>query len=299
MPARSTSLLLATALCTALAACGGDEPTRSAGSTTTPSPTPSRSASASPSPSASPTPSPTPSARTSAVAVYYVRDTGRTGPRLYREFVRLPVSDNPARDAVEAMLGGDPEDGDYTSLWARNAGVNDVTVEGSTATVDLTAAAAESGGGSAFARASLQQLVHTVTAAAPAARTVRLLIDGQSPGSFWGAVDPGQPIGRAPAAEILGPVWILEPTEGATLRRGDSFGGEASVVEATVNWEWVQGDTVVARGFSSAAEGAPGRGPWSATVDVPPGDYELRAFESSAEDGAPTFVDTKQVTVTG
>jgi hypothetical protein len=61
----------------------------------------------------------------------------------------------------------------------------------------------------------------------------------------------------------------------------------------------VQGGTVVASGFSTASEGAPKRAPWSAKVDVPAGDYELRAFESSAEDGAPTYVDSKSVTVTG
>ena len=289
MPARRTSLLVATVLCASLAACGGDEPTRSAGSTTTPSPTASASASAAASPSASPSASPTPSVRTSAVAVYYLRDTGRTGPRLYREFHRRPVSDSPARDAVEALIGESPKDADYRSLWVADTGVNDVTVDGSTAIVDLTGPP-EGGGSAALANAVMQQLVHTVTAAVPSVRSVQLLVNGEP---------AGQPIGRAPAAEILGPVWILEPTEGATLRRGDSFGGEATVFEATVSWEWVQGDTVVAKGFSSAAEGAPARGPWSATVDVPPGDYELRAFESSAEDGAPTFVDTKQVTVSG
>jgi hypothetical protein len=32
-------------------------------------------------------------------------------------------------------------------------------------------------------------------------------------------------------------------------------------------------------------------------ADVPPGDYLLRAFESSAKDGAETFVDDKRITV--
>jgi hypothetical protein len=138
-----------------------------------------------------------------------------------------------------------------------------------------------------------------VVAAEPSVRRVQLLVDGQPVSSFWGALDASQPLGRAPAAEVLAPVWLLEPTEGATLARGDSFGGEATVFEATVNWEWVQGGKVVAAGFSTAAEGAPARAPWSAKVDVPPGDYDLRAFEASAEDGAPTYVDSKQVTVTG
>ena len=300
MPARLTSLLLVAALGASLAGCGSDEPVQSAGARTTASATSSASPSVSAAtpPSAAASPAPTPSVQTNAVAVYYLRDTGRTGPRLYREFHRRPVTDDPARDAVEAMLEQEPDDPDYTSLWAEGTGVNDVSIEGTEASVDLTADAATSGGGSAFAQATLQQLVHTVTAAVPSVRSVRLLIDGEPADAFWGAVDASEPMSRAPAAEILGPVWILEPTEGATLTRGDSVRGEASVFEATVNWEWVQGETVVAKGFSTAAEGAPGRGPWSAPVEVPPGDYELRAFESSAKDGSVTFLDTKTVTVT-
>jgi spore germination protein GerM len=304
MHPRLTSLLLATALGGAsLTACGGDdEAVQAAGSPTTASATvsatPSAPATASPSPSTSPSASASPAVQTTAVAVYYLRDTGPTGPRLYREFHRRPVTDDPARDAVEAMLEQDPDDDDYTSLWPAGTGVNDVSIDGSAATVDLTPAAAKGQAGSDFEAATLQQLVHTVTAAVPSVKAVRVLIDGERAETLWGHVDITEPVRRAPAAEILGPVWVLEPTEGATLARGDSFGGEASVFEATVNWEWVQGDTVVAKGFSTAAEGAPGRGPWSATVDVPPGDYELRAFESSAKDGSPIFVDTKTVTVT-
>jgi hypothetical protein len=229
--------------------------------------------------------------------VYYLRDTGRTGPRLYREFHRQAGTGEPVRDAVEAMLTQEPDDSDYTSLWAEGTAVNDVTIEGTTATVDLSGQATQNGGGSAFEQATLQQLVHTVTAADNDVQSVRLLVDGQPVETLWGAADASGPLTRAPAAEVLGPVWLLTPSQGGTLGRGDAFGGEASVFEATVSWEWAQGGTVVAEGFSTAEEGAPGRGAWEATVDVPAGDYELRAFESSAEDGSVTFLDTKQVTV--
>lgn len=291
----ATSVLLAGALALGVAACGGDDdrtPTAS-----TPTPSPSRT-SAAPSPSAS-EPAPTRSSETAAVPVYYLRDTGRTGPLLYREFHALPVGDEPVRVAVEAMLAEPPKDPDYTSLWADGVEVLDVSVDGAEATVDLSQEATQNGGGSAFEEASLQQLVHTVTAADNRVTSVRLLVEGQPVQSLWGASDATQPLTRAPAAEVLGPVWILTPEQGGSVAAGGTFGGEASVFEATVSWEWVQGGNVVAQGFATAEEGAPGRGAWEATVDVPPGDYELRAFESSAEDGSVTFLDTKDVTVTG
>jgi hypothetical protein len=70
------------------------------------------------------------------------------------------------------------------------------------------------------------------------------------------------------------------------------------VFEATVSWEFRQGSRVVKVGHTNADQGAPGRGPWSDTADVPAGEYVLRAYESSAKDGSATHIDDKPVTVT-
>jgi hypothetical protein len=140
----------------------------------------------------------------------------------------------------------------------------------------------------------VQQLVHTVTAADPSVRAVRLLVEGRPVETLWGAVDTSGPLTRGPAAEVLGPVW-LDVADGAVV--SGRFGGTASVFEATVSWQVRQGSRVVQEGFSTAAEGAPGRGAWSGELDVPAGSYELWAFESSAEDGSVTWLDTKQITV--
>ena len=49
-----------------------------------------------------------------------------------------------------------------------------------------------------------------------------------------------------------------------------------------------------------ASVGAPGRGEWSTTISVPPGDYVVAAYEASEKDGAAAVgVDTKRVTVSG
>ena len=293
MPRPTTRALAAAgALLLGLTACGGGDDDL-AGPTTSARPaTPS----ASPSPVASETPASPAPGGTSAVAVYYLMDT-TNGPRLYREFRELPGTGDPVADAVQAMLTMPPDDADYTSLWPQQVEVLGTSLDGDVLTVDLSGEALNGQAGSQFEALSVQQLVHTATAAQPDARSVQVTVDGEEPETLWGAVSLGEPVSRAPAAETLGPVWILTPTEGGSVAQGSEFGGAATVFEATVNWQWLQGDTVVAEGFSTASEGAPARGDWSGEVDVPPGDYELRAFESSAEDGAPTFVDTKQVTV--
>ena len=275
------------ALLAALPSCGGSSAPSAIRS---PSPTAAPPSAVAPSPS-----SVASSAATVARAVYYLHDTGK-GLRLYREFHRRPVTAGVVRDAVTAMLTEKATDADYTSLWPSATTVRGARISGTTAYVDLSAAARRGSSGAEGEAASLQQLVYTVTAAAPAVKAVQLLVEGKPVESLWGHADTRAPLTRQSPAEVLGPVWILTPADGR-VTRGGTFGGDATVFEGTVSWELVQGDKVVKKGSSQASVGAPGRGPWSARADVPAGSYVLRAFESSAEDGRPTFVDDKPLTV--
>jgi hypothetical protein len=231
---------------------------------------------------------------TTARALYYLHADGSRGPLLYREFHPRPATTAVIRDAVTAMLTEKPLDADYTSLWPGGTTVRGARVSGSTAYIDLSARARRASAGGAAEAASLQQLVYTVTAAAPAVRRVQLLIEGHVPSTLWGHVDTRSPMARGPAIDVLGPVWL---TVAPTIARGARFGGEASVFEATVSWEFRQAGRVVKAGHTNATTGAPGRGSWSAVADVPPGSYVLRAYESSAKDGTPTHIDDKPVTV--
>lgn len=281
--------LAAAAILPLLAACSTSSP-------------PGPGASATPPPVSTPSSATTPSASPltsagAALAVYFLRDSGR-GPRLHREFHRVSVTDGPVHDAVMAMLTRGPVDADYTSLWPAGTVVLGTRTEGTTAYVDLSDRALTGAAGAAAESATLQQLVHTVTAADNGVAGVQLLVEGKQVPTLWGHVDTTKPIRRGPAAEVLAPVWITTPDSG-TLARGGTFGGQATVFEATVSWELLQGGKVVERGFSTATTGAPGRGDWTAKADVPPGDYVLRAFESSAKDGSPQWVDDKPLRVTG
>ena len=281
-------------LAASLSACGDANSTAAPVSDET-SPTASPASTAAP---ASPSPAP-PTAAPSAAAsgrtvVYWLGATDdRRGPRLYREFLNAPSAGDPVATAVERMLG-EPLDADYDSLWADGTTLRGVERDGTTAVVDLSREATRNGGGSAFEQRTLQQLVHTVTAADPAVKAVRLHVEGEPVETLWGAADASKPLTRAPAAETLGPVW-LDVADGATI--DGAFGGTASVFEATVSWELRAGDRVVDEGFDTASAGAPSRGDWSAETDAPPGDYVLRAYESSAEDGSVTWLDTKRVRI--
>ncbi len=236
-----------------------------------------------------------------AVAVYYLADTGGTGPRLYREFHLRPATPAVVRDAVDAMLHEAPYDAGYRSLWPRDTRVIGVSITANLATVNLSRQALGGSAGSAFEVASLQQLVWTVTGAAPAVTSVQVLIEGRSSGivdrreiaDFWGAGGlAAQPLRRASQFEILGPVWVLAPTTGAVVGPDVTIAGTESVFEGTVSWEVRAGTTVVRRGFVTGV-GAPGRGTWSAKVRLAPGSYVVRAWAASAKDGSVTFLDDK------
>lgn len=256
-----------------------DDPT----ATPTPAPTPSESEG---------TPSPTPSPMQD-VWVYYVLDDPAAGPRLYREQHLVEAKDVPtAALALTEMFTGPAADPDYSSPWPTQPLLRGYTVDGEVATVDLAEFPKL---GSETEGAAVQQLVYTVTANDPSVKRVRMLVDGAPP---EGAFDWSQPVKRSAALDVQGLVWLLEPRQGAEVSSPVRIAGFGTAFEGTVSWEVRRegSDEVVKEGFAQA--GSNGEfGEFTDTVELPPGTYEMRAFESSAQDGSPLHVDSKVFTV--
>ncbi|HVF06541.1 MAG TPA: Gmad2 immunoglobulin-like domain-containing protein [Frankiaceae bacterium] len=309
-PRRTTALLalLAIPALAALSACGTDRApaARASGDPTSPPASATTTTSAPPASSASSSASTSPSApATSArVGVYYLGTGGGKHPRpvLFREFraVNAAAGADRIRAAVAAMLHDAPADRDYSSLWPRSTKVLGVTISGDVATVNLSSDAQSASASSSQEGASVQQLVHTVTAAAPAVRGVRLRFDGRTRDSLWGHVDTSGTLRRAPAIDWLAAVWVVEPGEGARVGRTFTVDGVATVFEGSVSWHVTQGGRTLASGAAQATEGAPGRGTFRASVTLPrgtTGNVVFTAFESSAEDGRMLNPDTKTFVV--
>ncbi|MDX6288082.1 MAG: hypothetical protein QOG53_3567 [Frankiales bacterium] len=255
---------------------------------------------ASSTPTVTPTPSqPAVSAKPITVPVYYLGDTG-TALRLYREFhsTNAPAS-NPDKAvvAVDQMLHAKAADPDYNSLWPENTTVRGVTRAGTVATVDFSKDVnGPFQGGTEGGQLSIQQLVHTVTAADTTIKSVLISVEGKPVTSLFG-VDVSKPQKRGVSYTVLGAVWILAPTQNAKVNSPVTFSGQATVFEATVSIEVRRGATVVKRTNTMATTGGPGRGDWKLTMILVPGTYEIRAFEASAKDGSVTNLDTKTFTV--
>ncbi len=287
---------VAAALLAALLA-GCTAPAVGAGVPAAPSGTPpSASASAS-------VPGPPATGRQRAVPLYYVTDTP-AGPRLAREFRRLPVGDEPgaaASAAAAALLAapGGTVPG-HRNAWPTGAALRaPVTHADGVVTVDLTAQAGR--GTPAEPLLAVQQLVHTVTGALSTTDPVRLLVDGAPVPRLWrDGVDTSLPVRRADPLGVRVLVGIDEPTEGAVVTSPLRVAGEAAVFEATLRWEVRRDGAVVRSGTASTAEGQT-FSPYSFTVRLPPGEYEVRVVEDDPSDGAgrPPMTDARRVTVMG
>lgn len=279
-------------------------------SVATPAPTvsaPSTPATAAPKPSA--TGAPAPSATVGAppagpgtvvsVAVYY-QGSDRGRPRLYREFHRLPVGDGSTdawvAAAVREMLDGRTAyDPDYASAWPASAAVRGVRVSGGIAIVDLSGAAVN-GAGDAEAQLAVQQLVWTATAVS-GVTGVQLRLNGADVSQLWSRVDVSGTLRRAPAADVIGLVWLVSPQHGGTVGRTFEVHVAGIVFEATAQLRVRQGTRIVTERVLTLSTGAPAQGETRVNLTLPPGTYLLEAYEISAEDGSEQHLDDHTITV--
>lgn len=272
--------LVAALAATLLAGCAGP-----AGPTTT--------ASASPTPSVT---SATPSAEpTEAVGVYYLIDNG-TDLRLAREFRR--VAGDPLVGAVETMIAG-PLDPDYATTWNPATRVLSITQSDEGFTVDLSADARTANVGSPGAALMIQQLVHTVTAAAGENLPVLLLIEGEPAGELWGAVSWDEPVSRAPALEVRLLVQLNSPGEGDRVSSPVVVTGEAAVFEATLPWKVLDTAGLVVKEGTAMTEEGMTFSPFRFEVALDPGSYVVQITEDDPSDGegGPLDTDSRSIVV--
>ena len=233
---------------------------------------------------------------TKAFAQYWVVDTAK-GFRLYREYVRLEITPDPIMTALKSLIASTPKDSDYVSLWPKETKINSVVVVGDKATIDLTLG--KMNVGSEAESMAIAQLVWTATAAQANVKQIALTVDGKTVESIAGHVDATKPFRRGLTSEMLSPVWITSPEEGAQVgAQGFKLSGMASTFEANVAWKVFQNGKLVHQGSTMAAEAAPAWAPWSVAITgLQPGKYMFIAMEYSPKDGSLVAQDTKNATL--
>ncbi len=227
----------------------------------------------------------TPVAATTSVTIYEVRAVHQHH-WLYPEQVSAEDSGDPVYDAAAALIGTSAaaaEDAPWAGCpWGHLRAV-DVTDE--LVTVSITASGVVCDMDPAMEEAQLQQVAWTVHDAVGARVPVRFVV-GES-------AHP-QPLTADPNA--LSPVLLDSPADGATVDSPVTVEGRGNTFEGNVQWQVLADDEVVEEGFETAGTMGHFR-PFSFTVDLDPGDYVLRVFEISMEDGSLFAVDTANITV--
>lgn len=304
-PIRTTAATGCLALAVALTGCGSDEPvdpgtgmdTETTVPTGTVTPTGDATTPADGEEPTVPADDDADAGEISGVPVYYVGDSAGSF-RLYREWRTVPDLGDPVESAVMAMMATPPLDPDYSTPWMAPDEL-EVEREGSSITVDVSADAFSGSVGSELSALALQQLVYTATAAStldgPAATTVTILMDGAA-ADAWGHVRVGEPLTRAPQAEVLSHVWILSPAEGQEVDAGEvTISGYGASFEANFVWR-VEGPSGTEEGYTLSDNGM-GFGELDFTVDLEPGTYTVTVENTSGMEEFVPHTDSKTFTV--
>ncbi|GAA2641626.1 hypothetical protein GCM10010399_89310 [Dactylosporangium fulvum] len=222
--------------------------------------------------------------------VYFTRNG-----KLYREFhaLRLTADTDEGRiaAAVAESLHGNANDPDYGTLWPGGVTVRGVSIDGGTVTVDL-------GDVGAWPRQdtrplAVQQLLYTVSAASTytsvkKATRIRVVVDGA----------PAETPRQAPYADVLGPVWVIDPQHDERVGQRFTVYLAGVVFEGTVNLRIRgAGGKVVVEQVVQLSAGAPSLGEARVPVNLPPGRYTVEAFFVSMKDGSVQGVDDHDFTV--
>ena len=200
--------------------------------------------------------------------------------------------------AVERSVTGSADDPDYGSLWPRGTTLQRAQLQGGVLSVDLSGDVTErpSGMSEAEAELALQQVVRTAQNATGSSLPVLFLLDGYPTPMLLGqATDRPVPTS---SDDLLAQVQVASPTDGARVTSPFTVTGSAAAFEANVQWELMQGDTVVKRGFTTAEECCT-LSPYSFEVTAEPGTYTLVVHDEDASggEGVPPWRDTKEITV--
>lgn len=246
-----------------------------------------------------------------ATPVYFLGETA-TGPRLYREFQRLPDGSGEERVATaldRLTVSAGPDDPDYETFWP-DGSFGDVAVGGEAVTVDVASHALPEpadGRPERDRRQALQQVVYTAEAVLGDDLPVAFEHDGAPAAEVLGVPVSG-PVARDRQYDVVAPVNISDPAEGFTVGPGSHWAarGTASIFVTEVAWTLSDDDgSVVAEGTAAVTTDDPGSAEfpgWSVTIDagLAAGTY---VFEVSVTDVGETtdtpatFTDTRTVVV--
>ena len=144
--------------------------------------------------------------------------------------------------------------------------------------------------------AALQELIWTATAYT-GGTGVRVLMAGKPIATLM-----GQPVAgilhRGPAADVLAPIWIIDPQQSATTGRNVTVNVAGIVFEGQFSLDILNAAGVVVTTIPvRLSAGAPAQGTAMLHTTLAPGTYTVEALLPSAKDTSYRLIDNHTFTV--
>jgi Immunoglobulin-like domain of bacterial spore germination len=117
-------------------------------------------------------------------------------------------------------------------------------------------------------------------------------------GKLWGSVAVGGVLHRARMTDVVAPVWLIDPQQGASVGRTFTAYIAGIVPEAAARLRVrTQSGAVVVDQPVHLDRGAPAQGTAKVPLTLEPGRYTIEAFFVSSADGSEQFADDHEFSV--
>jgi len=225
------------------------------------------------------------------VAVYYVKSTEKEF-YLVREVHQVEKTPEAAKAALNELIKGNPVTPDAARVLPADTKILGIKVEQGLATVDFSPEVLKANVGSSGEALGIASMVNTLTEF-PTIQKVSFTVDGQVEKGidWWGHVGLYQQPFKRDLSNVFEPaIWVTAPIKDQIITSPVKISGNARVFEATVSYR-IKDDNgnMLAQGFATATEGAPGRGDFTGELafkPAGPGKGQIEVFEVSMKDGS-------------
>jgi germination protein M len=225
-----------------------------------------------------------------SLVVYYVKVT-QDDTYLVREVHQVAPVKDAVKAAVEELVNANPATPGAARVLPQATKINSININDGLATVDFSSDVLRANVGASGEAMGIQSIVNTLTEF-PEIKKVSFTVEGKVEGAmdWWGHVGLyEQPFSRNLANVYEPVIWVTSPIPGQKAASPLEVSGSARVFEATVNIRLVD-DTgkILSEGFTTASEGAPGRGDFKYALNfsaATPGKGDLEVYWTSPKDG--------------
>jgi hypothetical protein len=231
------------------------------------------------------------SAQTMEVAVYYLKG-GNEDIYLVREVHQVEKTAEVALAALNELIKGEPLTQDAHRVLPEDTRILGINIDNGLATVDFSPEVLRANVGSSGEELGIASIVNTLTEF-PTIQEVSFMVDGQVENAmdWWGHVGLYEQPFQRDLSNVFEPaIWVTSPVKDQVITSPVTIRGNARVFEATVSFRLKDAaGNVLAEGFTTAAEGAPGRGDFEGELAFKPegsGQGQLEVFEVSMKTAA-------------